>query len=514
MMSHTSNKQVRTRFAPSPTGELHIGGLKTALNDYLIARQNDGKFVLRVEDTDQSRLVKGAVERMVGALRWAGIEANEGVTVVESQESKVESTLTEVGEYGPYTQSKRLDIYKKYSEQLLREGKAYRCFCTSDRLDEMRVEQQKNKQAPKYDRHCLGLSEKEIQEKIDAGEKYVVRFKIPEGYTTFKDGVFGKVSVKNETLDDLIIMKSDGFPTYHLAVVVDDYLMQISHAIRGVEWLPSAPKHVLLYEALGWGDKMPQFVHMASILNKSGKKLSKREGSVSVEDFKKQGYPAEALLNFIALLGWNPKTQQEIFTLEELVEQFDVSKMNKSGGVFDLDRLNWISNQHIKKMSIDDLYSRGIKFLEKQDFYRSFLEKTELGGNDLEKYLKNILMVEQERLSKFTEIGVENPFFFQAAEELEFDLENIRWKDNSEEDTKKALAEIKTVLESISEENWQQDFIQEKLLELAGEKRGDYLFPLRWVLSGQQKSPSPFEISWVLGREETLKRIALVLKMF
>jgi glutamyl-tRNA synthetase len=341
-----------------------------------------------------------------------------------------------------------------------------------------------------------------------------VRFKIPEGYTTFKDGVFGKVSVKNETLDDLIIMKSDGFPTYHLAVVVDDYLMQISHAIRGVEWLPSAPKHVLLYEALGWRDKMPQFVHMASILNKSGKKLSKREGSVSVEDFKKQGYPAEALLNFIALLGWNPKTQQEIFTLEELVEQFDASKMNKSGGVFDLDRLNWISNQHIKKMSIDDLYARGVKFLEKQDFYRSFLEKTELGGNDLEKYLKNILMVEQERLSKFTEIGVENPFFFQAAEELEFDLENIRWKDNSEEDTKKALAEIKTVLESISEENWQQDFIQEKLLELAGDKRGDYLFPLRWVLSGQQKSPSPFEISWVLGRDETLKRISLVLEKF
>jgi nondiscriminating glutamyl-tRNA synthetase len=504
MENKIETKEIRTRFAPSPTGELHIGGLKTALNCYLIAKQAGGKFILRVEDTDQSRLVEGAAERMVKALEWANVKPDEGVILNGDN-------LTEIGDFGPYTQSKRLDIYKKYADKLLVEKKAYRCFCSSERLDRMRIVQQKNKQAPKYDRTCLSLSEEEVQQKIDAGEKYVLRFKIPEGYTTFKDGVFGKISVKNDTLDDLIIMKSDGFPTYHLAVVVDDYLMKISHVARGAEWLPSTPKHILLYEALGWGDKIPQFVHMASILNKSGKKLSKREGSVSVKDFREQGYPVEGLINFIALLGWNPKTEQEIFTLEELVEQFDISKMNKAGGVFDLDRLDWISSQHIKKMSVDVLYERGLEFLEQQDFYKTFLKNTELSEAEIEEYLKKILSIEQDRLSKFTEIGVENQFFFKNADSLEFSLDDIRWKDNPDKETLKCLKEVYETLEKIPEDNWTQDFIQEKLLALAGEKRGDYLFPLRWVLSGQQKSPSPFEISWALGREETLKRIKSIL---
>ena len=500
-MSQISSKPVITRFPPSPTGELHIGGLRTALTNYLCAKHSGGKSILRVEDTDQKRLVEGAVERMIDSLKWAGIELDEGIKKDKN------GNLIEVGENGPYIQSKRLYIYKKYCDQLLEEEKAYRCFCTPERLGEMRTEQQKNKQAPKYDRKCLELSNKEIQEKMSAGEKYVVRFKIPEGYTAFKDGVFGKISVKNETLDDLVIMKSDGFPTYHLAVVVDDYLMKITHMFRGVEWLPSAPKHVLLYEALGWADSRPQFIHMPSILNKNGKKLSKREGSVSVNDFKEQGYPAEALLNFIALLGWNPKTEQEIFTLDELVEQFDISKINKSGGVFDLDRLDWISNQHIKKMSIDDLYNRGIRFLEQQDFYKTFVKNTKMTTGEIEGYVKKILSIEQERLSKFTEIGIENPFFFQEAEDLKYSADDIRWKENSDEDTKKVLQEVKRVFEKISEEDWTQEVIQDRLLELAGEKRGDYLFPLRWVLTGQQKSPSPFEISWALGRKRSLERL-------
>ena len=499
-----NNTKVRTRFAPSPTGELHIGGLKTALNDYLIAKNAGGKFVVRVEDTDQKRLVKGAVERMVKALEWAGIEIDEGVKITEDQ-------IEEAGEYGPYTQSKRLDIYKKYADQLLSEEKAYPCFCSSDRLDEMRQEQQKNKQAPKYDRHCLSMSKEEVQEKIDAGEKYVLRFRIPEGYTTFKDGVFGKISVKNENLDDFIIMKSDGFPTYHLAVVVDDYSMKISHTLRGSEWLPSTPKHILLYEALGWAEEMPQFIHMATILNKNGKKLSKREGSVSVEDFRKQGYPKEALINFIALLGWNPKTEQEIFTMPELIEQFNIAKMNKAGGVFDIDRLNWISNQHIKKMSIDKLYERGIEFLEQQNFYKEFTEEAELTTGEIKDYVKKILTVEQERLRKFTEIGLENQFFFSATDKLNIPLEDIHWKENTAEETKTTLSEVEEVLATIPEEEWKEERIQEKLLKLAGEKRGDYLFPLRWALSGQQKSPSPFEIAWVLGKEESLKRVKKVI---
>lgn len=496
-----NHKRIRTRFAPSPTGELHIGGLKTALFDYLLTKQNGGDFVLRIEDTDQKRLVEGSMERIVKSLKWAGLDIDEGVKIDKN------GKLVEEGEYGPYIQSKRLDIYKKYAEKLLKEGKAYRCFCSAERLADLRQEQQKNKQAPKYDRHCLNLSAEEVQKKIKAGEPYVVRFKIPEGETIFQDAVFGEVKVQNETLDDLVILKSDGFPTYHLASVVDDYLMKISHVIRGAEWLPSTPKHVLLYRALGWEKEMPHFVHMANILNKDKKKLSKREGSVSVEDFKKQGYPAEALINFIVLLGWNPKTEQEIFTMEELVEQFDLKKMNKAGGVFDLDRLNWISNQHIKRMSIDDLYNRGIEFLSEQDFYKKFLQKTDLSVDEIECYVKKVLQVEQERLSKFTEIGVENQFFFKGAEELNFSLKDIHWKDNTAKDTKKALVEVREILENIPEEKWMEEYIQKQLLELAGEKRGDYLFPLRWVLTGQKKSPSPFEVAWVLGKEESLKRI-------
>ncbi len=500
-----NNKEVRTRFAPSPTGELHIGGLKTALFDYLLAKKNNGSFILRVEDTDRKRLVEGAVERMIADLSWAGVKIDEGMQIDKK------GALTEVGKCGPYTQSERLDIYKKYIDQLIDTGKAYYCFCSPERLADLRKTQQKNKQAPKYDRHCLNLSPEKVQKKIEAGESYVIRFKIPEGITTFHDEVFGEVSVKNETLDDQVIMKSDGFPTYHLAVVVDDYLMKISHVIRGAEWLPSTPKHVLLYKALGWKDEMPKFVHMANILNKNKKKLSKREGSVSVADFRKEGYPAEAIINFIALLGWNPKTDQEIFTMEELIEQFDIAKMNKAGGVFDMDRLNWISNQHIKKMSIDDLYDRGIEFLEKQDFYQRFLKNTVLIADEIKNYVKKVLKVEQERLSKFTEIGVDNKFFFQGAKELNFSAKDINWKDNTVEDTKKALTEIKEVLKNISEEKWTEEYIQEKLLELAGEKRGDYLFPLRWILSGQQKSPSPFEIAWVLGKGESLKRIEAII---
>lgn len=507
-MNKKNIKKVRTRFAPSPTGELHIGGLKTALNNYLIAKKAGGKFILRVEDTDQSRLVDGATQRMVEDLEWAGIEADEGVNIDESE------NLIEIGKYGPYIQSKRLSIYKKYLDKLIVEEKAYPCFCSADRLDKMRQKQQKNKQAPKYDRQCLALSKEEIEKKINAGEKYVLRFKISEGYTSFKDGVFGKISIKNETLDDFIIMKSDGFPTYHLAVVVDDYLMKISHVVRGAEWLPSTPKHILLYEALGWGSEMPQFVHMASILNKNGKKLSKREESVSVKDFKNEGYPKEALLNFIALLGWNPKTNQEIFTLEELIEQFDISKMNKAGGMFDINRLNWISNQHLKKMSIDDLYKQGIEFLEKQTFYKKFVENTKLTANKLKEYVKNILTIEQERLNKFTEIGVENPFFFQIADQLKFTLDDIRWKENTDKETKDALNKVQKVLFKISDKDWTEKNIQEKLLKLAGDKRGDYLFPLRWVLTKQEKSPSPFEIAWVLGQKESLRRIKNAVNKF
>ncbi len=489
-----NNREIRTRFAPSPTGELHIGGLRTALSGFLYARKNNGKFVLRIEDTDRARFVEGAVERIVKSLKWSGIEIDEGVVL--DKKGKV----IEVGDYGPYTQSKRLDIYKKYVQQLLDEGKAYYCFCSSERLEKMRQEQQAQKMAPKYDRHCLNLSKEEIEEKIKNGEKYVVRFKIPEGKTVVEDLVYGKVEVENDTLDDQIIMKSDGFPTYHLAVVVDDYLMKISHIFRGAEWIASTPKHVLLYEALGWKDEMPEFVHMPNILNKDRKKLSKREGSVSVQDFKAQGYPAEAIVNFIALLGWNPKTEQEIFAMQELIDQFSIEKINKAGGVFDMKKLDWISAQHIKRMNIDDLYEKVLPFLQEKDFFKTASEEFKQ-----EDYLKKVLAVEQDRMEKFTQVGEENQFFF--TDNIKTDADSMRWKDSNDSETKKNLETAKTVLAKIDEKDWNLENIEKILLETAGDKRGDLLFPLRAALTGQPKSPSPFEVAWVLGKEKTLQRI-------
>ncbi len=532
-------KPIRVRFAPSPTGELHIGGLRTALTDFLFARKNGGQFILRIEDTDQKRLVPGSAERMIKSLKWAGIKIDEGVTLQkfpisnpsdrrtdfqfsnkskisdsEIQKNKTRDTryaILEKGDCGPYTQSKRLDIYKKYAQRLLNEGKAYYCFCTPERLEKMRKEQQENKQAPKYDRHCLKLSQKEIEEKIKNGEKYTVRFKIPEGKTFFKDLVYGKIEVDNSTLDDQIILKADGFPTYHLAVVVDDYLMKISHVFRGAEWLSSTPKHILLYQAFGWEKDIPQFCHMPNILNKNRQKLSKREGSVSVEDFRQQGYPPQAVINFIALLGWNPKTEQEIFTLPELIDQFDITKMNRAGGVFDLDRLNWISAQHIKKMPLDELYEKVLPFLREKDFYKTWnMEHKTWNDQKKTEYIKKILMVERERLDKFTQVGENNLFFF--SNEIKVTADDMRWKDSSDENTQKYLEQAGDILESISEKNWTKENLEKILLESAGENRGDLLFPLRAALTGQKTSPSPFEVAWILGQKETLRRISMSIK--
>ena len=529
-----NNKPIRVRFAPSPTGELHIGGLRTALTDFLFARKNNGKFILRIEDTDQKRFVEGSEKRIIKSLKWAGIEIDEGVTLrkiqnpklqipnkskilnSKSQKNKIRDTryaIREFGDYGPYTQSKRLDIYKKYVQRLLDEGKAYRCFCSPKRLEKMRKEQQKNKQAPKYDRHCLNLSREEIEKKIKSGEKYTVRFKIPEGRTAFEDLLYGKIEVDNATLDDQIILKADGFPTYHLAVVVDDYLMKISHIFRGAEWLSSTPKHILLYKAFGWEKNAPRFCHMPNILNKSRKKLSKREGSVSVEDFRRQGYPPQAVVNFIALLGWNPKTEQEIFTMRELIDQFAIEKMNKAGGVFDIDRLNWISAQHIKKMPLDKLYKNALPFLEKKEFYKTWSMEHKMWDNKRkEKYVKKVLSIEQERLEKFSQVGESNQFFFKS--NVKTAADDMRWKNSSDEDTKKYLERARRVLENISEKKWTKENLEKILLETAGENRGDLLFPLRAALTGQKKSPSPFEVAWVLGKEETIRRISSAIKLF
>lgn len=336
------------RFAPSPTGFVHIGSLRTALYNYLFAKKTGGRYLLRVEDTDQTRLVDGALEGMLQAMKWAGVEQTEGVLISENGE------VYQSGNNGPYIQSERLEIYKKYMQILLEKGYAYPCFCTKERLDSVRDEQKSRGENFKYDGHCRELSKEEIEEKMKNNEPYVYRLKLPENTDiTFTDVVRGTVTVNTNDMDDQVLMKTDGFPTYHFAVIVDDHLMEVTHIIRGEEWLPSTPKHAFLYEAFGW--ESPVFVHLPNILNSDKKKLSKRQGDVAVEDFRKKGYLRDALVNYVALLGWSPDNNQEIFSMSELEQAFSLEKVSKSGGVFDIQKLNWMNNQYIKAHDLDEL---------------------------------------------------------------------------------------------------------------------------------------------------------------
>jgi nondiscriminating glutamyl-tRNA synthetase len=482
------------RFAPSPTGYLHIGGLRTALYNFLYAKKTKGEYFLRIEDTDQKRFVPGAIEKLIESLKWAGIMHGEGVFVDEK------GNVTEKGEYGPYIQSKRVGIYQKYAHQLVKEGKAYYCFCTPERLDSLRAVQEKAKLAPAYDKLCLKTySSEEVDEKIKNGEKYVIRFDIPEtGETQFEDAVRGKMKFVNKNLDDYVLLKSDGYPTYHLAHVVDDHLMETSLVLRAEEWLPSTPKHILLFESFGWDP--PQYGHLSTILNKdTKKKLSKRDGDVSVEDFQKKGYLPEAVVNFIALLGWNPKTEQEIFSLDALAEEFDVAKLNKAGAIFDLEKLDWMNGLYIREKNIKEL----------ADLCRPYLEKYKDKLSD--GYLEKIVSVERERMKKLSDIAENTEFYFDSPE---MDAKILKWKDMSDEDLQNSLARSLEIFSGIEEKNWELNNIKDKLMEAADPKnRGEMLWPLRVSLTGKEKSPSPWEVAWVIGKEESTKRINWAIKL-
>lgn len=506
------SKNIRVRIAPSPTGFMHVGTLRTALYNYLFAKKNGGDFLVRIEDTDQKRFVPGAVENLIETFAEMGLRYSEGPfekshipdTALPQADSKTYSDIVEVGEYGPYVQSERLETYKKYTEELIAKKKAYHCFCTPERLDQVRTEQAKNKQAPKYDRHCLTLSEDEVKERLAKGESSVVRMLVPEDREiSFTDLVRGTVIFHTRDVDDQVLLKSDGFPTYHLAVVIDDHLMGITHVIRGEEWLSSTPKHILLYEAFGW--ETPEFGHVSFILGKDGKKkLSKRDGGVTVEYFLSQGYLKEALLNFLVLLGWNPGKGEtrEIFSLEELEHVFDPSGLHKAGAMFDMKKLDWMNGEHIKRLSVDELYEkiRDGKFLEK-DLIRNAPEWMKE-----EQHLKRVLAIERERLVKLSDVGEQSLFFF--ATDPVYDPKKLNWKENTEEMTKASLTHAREILSNLSNEEWAEKSILEKfLMDAAGDKRGDFLWPLRFALTGADKSPSPFDCAWVLGREESLKRI-------
>ena len=443
--------EVRVRFAPSPTGFVHIGSLRTALYNYLFAKKMGGKYILRIEDTDRTRLVDGAIENMLNAMKWAGVNHDEGVMLDEN------GNIVQKGEYGPYIQSERLDIYKKYIQELLDTGKAYYCFCTKERLDEVREKQKAAGETPRYDGHCRDLTKEEVEAKIAAGEPYVIRLKLPENHVIkFTDLVRGETEFNTNDLDDQVLIKTDGFPTYHFAVVVDDHLMKITHVIRGEEWVSSTPKHVYLYEAFGW--EAPKFVHLPNILNKEKKKLSKRQGDVAVEDFKKKGYLPEGLVNYIALVGWSPEENKEIFSMEELEQAFSIERVSKSGGVFDTEKLNWV-NQHYMKDGDDDVLTKlAIPFIVEAGYVTA--EEAE------EKYdfLKSIVSVLKEKLHYVQEITDHISIFFgdtvtvETEEGAEFlKMEHIPTLVNALEEKISAVdvldeEAVKAILKSIQKE--------------------------------------------------------------
>ncbi len=476
---------VRTRFAPSPTGFMHVGNLRTALYEYLIAKSQGGTFVLRIEDTDQERLVEGAVQVIYDTLEKVGLKHDEGPDVG--------------GEFGPYVQSQRKELYKPYAEQLVRQGKAYYCFCTKERLDALHGE----KEGGGYDRHCRDLPAEEAQRLLDSGTPYVIRQKMPlEGSTTFHDAVYGDITIENKELEDQVLLKSDGYPTYNFANVIDDHLMHITHVVRGCEYLTSTPKYNLLYEAFGW--EVPTYVHLPLIMGKnedgSVSKLSKRHGATGFEDLVREGYLPETIVNYIALLGWCPKENRELFTLEELVQNFSIDGISKSPAVFDYDKLNWFNGEYIRAMQPEDFIARAMPYIR-----QAFPE----GERDWA-VLASIL---QPRLTKLTQIPELLAFFRELPQYPADYFVNKKSKTNLE-NSKEMLTEAIRSLEGL--EAWNLDSIHANLIDLAGRlgvKNGTLLWPVRIAAAGVLVTPGgAMEILALLGREEALRRLRLGLE--
>ncbi|HRH31986.1 MAG TPA: glutamate--tRNA ligase, partial [bacterium] len=476
---------VRTRIAPSPTGYMHIGTLRTVMFDYFMARQSGGQFVVRIEDTDQARLVPGALESLLKTFQKLGIDYDEGPVL------QADGSITEVGDYGPYVQSKRLDIYKPYADQLVKDGHAYVCFCTRERLEEMRAAQTAAKQTPKYDRLCLKLAAEEVARRLAAGESHVIRLKIPDGEVSFDDAIRGVIKFNLADVDDQVIMKSDGFASYHLAVVVDDHLMKITHVLRGEEWISSTPKQIVLHAMLGW--TMPVYAHVPLILNPDRTKLSKRKGDVSVEGYLNKGYLPEAIINFISTLGFNPTSDQEIFTREELVKLFDLSKVNKGGAVMNTEKLDWMNHQYLSKLSPEALIEAAKPFVT---------------ADIANERVRRAILVERERTNRLDEF---EPKLAPYLASTPYEASILVWKKTDAADALKQLQGVRTVIAGFSAETFAQIALLEAAVKEyivgAGLSNGNVLWPLRVALSGAEKSASPFECLWVLGQAESLARI-------
>lgn len=472
--------KTRTRFAPSPTGYMHIGNLRTALYAYLLAKHDGGDFILRIEDTDRERYVDGAVEIIFRSLKNAGLIHDEGPDVG--------------GDFGPYVQSERRGIYKEYAEKLVELGGAYYCFCDEDRLNKVREEQKAKKQNPMYDGHCKSLSKEEIREKLDAGVPYVIRQNIPKGgKTSFDDVVFGHIEIDNSEIDDGVLLKSDGLPTYNFANVIDDHLMGITHVIRGSEYLTSTPKYNLLYEAFGW--EKPVYIHCSPIVKEGGAKYSKRNGDASYEDFINMGYLNDAIINYIALLGWSPRDDREIFTLDELIKAFSIEGISKSPAVFDIKKLNWMNGEYIRKMTDEEFFDAAMPYLKQG------IKREDADIKLLAELLKN-------RCEKLTDIPETVDFVDKLCEHDSSIYVSKKMK-TTPEISLGVLQKIKPVLEECTD--WTMDGINEKLNSLIAEmevKNGVVLFPFRAAVSGKKVTPGGgTEIAVIIGKEDTLKRL-------
>lgn len=472
--------KVRTRFAPSPTGRMHVGNLRTALYAYLIAKHEGGDFILRIEDTDQERYVEGALDIIYHTLKETGLVHDEGPDLD--------------GGVGPYVQSERQaqGIYLKYAKELVEKGEAYYCFCDKERLESLKQEVA-GKEIIVYDKHCLHLSKEEVEAKLAAGVPYVIRQNIPnEGTTSFEDEIYGKIEVPNSELDDMILIKSDGYPTYNFANVVDDHLMGITHVVRGNEYLSSSPKYNRLYAAFGWD--VPVYVHCPLITNEEHKKLSKRCGHSSYEDLIEQGFVTEAVVNYVALLGWCPSDNREIFSLEELVEAFDYHHMNKSPAVFDMGKLRWMNGEYIKAMDFDKFYERALPYLK------------EAIHKDLD--LKKIASQVKTRIEVFPEIK-ELIDFYEEVPEYDTQMYCHKKMKTTEETSLNLLKEVLPLLEA--QDDYSNDALFEALVAFGkehGYKTGYIMWPIRTALSGQQTTPAgATEILEILGKEESIKRI-------
>jgi len=482
------NNPIRVRFAPSPTGYPHVGNIRTALFNWLFARHYGGSFIVRIEDTDVTRKVKGAVKDILNSLRWLGLDWDEGPEVG--------------GKYGPYFQSQRLELYHEAAQRLIAQGDAYYCYCSPQRLEEMRAEQVRRKQPPGYDRRCRDLSPDERRKKEAEGITPVVRFKTPlEGQTRFDDLIRGDVVFEHSTIDDFVLLKSDDYPTYHLANIVDDHLMEISHVLRAEEWLSSTPRHLLMYRALGF--EPPQFAHLPMILGADRAKLSKRHGAVSITEYYEQGYLPEAMVNFLALLGWSLDDRTEVLSRQELIDNFSLERVSKTAAVFNRDKLNWMNGVYIRGLTADEFF----------EAVEPYLMTDKLAGETLissEEYVRNILPLVQERARTLAEVTELTQFFF--VDELDYDTNLLVGKDMSPQSAIQALEASQQRLGQL--EVFAAESLEGVLRPLAvelGLKTGQLFGTLRVATTGRTAAPPLFQTMAVLGKERCLKRIETAL---